>query len=104
MLMLTPHGLDRKISDKHAPIREHRVKDRCNPWITKEIIMYLMYQRDCVHKQAAKYNSENLMKEYRVLRNKVTSEIKKAQTSYYKSKTEENNGNNKCVAMYVAYS
>ena len=91
-----------ELSDKHAPIREHRVKNRCNPWITKEI-MYLMYQRDYVHKQAVKYNSENLMEEYRVLRNKVTSEIKKAQTSYYKSTIEENNGNNKCMWRTVKH-
>ena len=30
-----------------------------------------------------------------MLRNNVTSEIRKAQTNYYKSKIEENNGNNK---------
>ncbi len=30
-----------------------------------------------------------------MLRNNATSEIRKAQTNYYKSKIEENNGNNK---------
>ncbi len=35
------------------------------------------------------------MKEYRIVRNNVTSEIRTAQTNYYRSKKEENNGHNK---------
>ena len=39
------------ISDKHAPIKVTRVKDRHNPWINAEIIK-LMYRRDYLHKRA----------------------------------------------------
>ncbi len=69
-----------ELSDKHAPITEHRVKDRCNPYIAKKI-MYLMFQRGFVHRQAVKHNSEYLTKEYTVLRNNIASEIKKTQNS-----------------------
>ncbi len=87
--------------DRHAPAKVHRVKDYCNPWITKDI-MCLMCQRDYVHSKAVKPNSNDPMKEYRILRNNVTSEIGKAQTNYHKHKIEENNGNNKFV--YVAHN
>ncbi len=56
-----------------------------------------MYQRDKIHSQSVKHSSNDLMKEYSMLRNNVTSEIRKAQTNYHKSKIEENNGNNKCM-------
>ncbi len=36
------------ICNKHAPLRKIRVRDRSNPWMTKDIL-HLMYSRDNVH-------------------------------------------------------
>ncbi len=41
------------------------------------------------------------MKQYRILHNEVTSKIRKAQTNYYKSKIEKNNGNSKCMLRTI---
>ncbi len=88
---------------RHAPIREHRVKDRCNPWITREI-MSLMYKRDYVQSQAVKHSSKDLIGEYKVLRNIVTPEIRMAQTNYYKFKIEKKNtGNSRCMWRTVKH-
>ena len=75
-----------KISDKHAPLRNVRVKERYNPWITSDIIN-LMYKRDYLHEKAAKEGDCNgnnhWWNEYKDARNQVTSEIVKAKKKYF---------------------
>ena len=39
-----------RISNKHAPIKVSRVKNRYNPWMNSDIIN-LMYERDFIHKK-----------------------------------------------------
>jgi exonuclease III len=70
------------ICDKHAPMRECRVKDRCNPWITPEIIK-MMYKRDYLHRKALANNDKSLWDEYKQIRNHITSFIKKAKYAHY---------------------
>ncbi len=38
-----------EISNKHAPIKSHRVRDRIIPWANRDIIN-MMYERDYIHK------------------------------------------------------
>ena len=70
------------ICDKHAPIRNFRVKTASNPWITKDILM-LIYKRDFLHKRAIRNHDHQTLQRYRTLRNKVTSTIRKAKFNYY---------------------
>ena len=44
-----------RISDKHAPIKIMRLKDRRNPWVTKDIVK-LMYARDRLDDKAQVIN------------------------------------------------
>ena len=70
------------ISNKHAPIRTCRLKNRRNPWITAEIVK-LMYERDFIQQKAIKYNCPILFDEYRRLRNLVTYSIDLNKRNYY---------------------
>ena len=58
------------ICNQHAPKRFCRLKDRFNPWITKEIVQ-LMYRRDYLHRQAVKYSDDDLMNGYEAVRNEI---------------------------------
>ena len=81
-----------QVVNKHMPIRRKRVKQQSCPWMNANIHK-LMKKRDKLKKRACKEKDNNLMKQYRSLRNKVTGEIKKAKRKYYTDKltTEKNN-------------
>ena len=83
-----------RICDKHAPIKTSRLKNRCNFWMNRDILL-LMYERDYIHDKATRLHDPELQKEYRRLRNKVTYLTKKAEQEYYvnlekESKTDPN--------------
>ena len=79
-----------RVSDKHAPIKECRLKNRCNPWITKELIQ-LMYKRDYFHKKATQcQNNDTYWEAYKELRNRVTKQCNKAKKDYFVNLLEEN--------------
>ena len=71
-----------RICNKHAPVRQHKVRSRSNPWITDNI-RHLMYRRDHVRQLAIKHKCSVLHEEYRSLRNQVTYSIRKAKKLYF---------------------
>ena len=83
-----------RICDKHAPFRISRLKDRYNPWITREIIT-LMYKRDHLHSKAIKLNDDELLSQYRSVRNEVKKKILTAKSEYYATLEFECNKNPK---------
>ena len=44
------------IADKHAPVKQRRIKTEFKPWITSEI-KYLIYHRDYLKRQAIRLRS-----------------------------------------------
>ena len=70
------------ICDNHAPIRKFRVKTVSNPWFST-CIQNLIYKRDNAHKQTVEQNNPALWHKYRKLRNEVTSNIRKAKSTFY---------------------
>ena len=70
------------IMNKHAPLKTYRVKTRSNPWITRDIIL-LTYRRDYIHDKAKKTKNDDLFKQYKILRNKVVDQIRKAKQDYF---------------------
>ena len=58
------------------------MKNRNNPWMTKDIVK-LMYKRDYIKTKSGENNDENLRKEHRTLRNKVTNLCRQAKKDYY---------------------
>ena len=82
-----------QVVNKHMPIRKKRVKQQSCPWMNSNIHK-LMKERDKLKKRAWKEKNDNLMKQYRSLRNKVTGEIKKAKRKYYTEKLTAEKDNN----------
>ena len=79
-----------EIVDKHAPIKQHRIKRNHQPeWLTSEILD-LMKERD-------KYKINGKMNEYRLLRNKLTTMIDKAKKEMYQNKIEEGQNDPKTI-------
>ena len=72
-----------EISNKHAPVTSRRLKDRYNPWITRDIIQ-LMYERDYKKRQAVKHNSQQEWIKYCQIRNEINVKIKNAKKSTMK--------------------
>ncbi len=71
-----------EISDRHAPVKSLRLKDRFNPWIDNNIVK-LMYKRDYIKEQAVVKQCPILWNEYKQIRNNVTNAIKTAKKEYY---------------------
>lgn len=75
--------------DKHAPYRKFRVKGRTNPWFSSELSA-LKRERDAAWTMARKSSSQADWLRFRQLRNRFTSEVKKAKSNYYLSETTKN--------------
>ena len=58
------------IAEKHAPMRQRRVKSDYKPWLTDQI-KKLCYQRDFLKKQAAKFRSATYDSAYKRHKNYV---------------------------------
>ena len=81
-------------SQKHAPIKEIRVKDRNNPWFNRDILE-AQYKRDHLHKLSTSTGNQELYQQYRYMRNHVTSLIKRSQSEYYQHELRKNKNNSK---------
>ena len=82
------------ILDMHAPlkIRKNTVKHAPSPWITPRI-RNMIHERDRTKKQAEKDRS--IWPKYKRLRNKVTSELRRAVECYFCNLIDENSNNPK---------
>ena len=90
-----------KLSEKHAPFKTRRLKERHNPWINHEIVA-MMYKRDFVKQQAIKHKCVNRMNDYKQLRNSLTNKIKQAKADYFKQKLTECGGNKNKVWKFIS--
>ena len=63
------------VAEKHAPIRQRRVKREHKPWLTKEINR-LMYHRDYLKRQSVRFTSSNYIEAYKRCKNKLNKLIK----------------------------
>ena len=77
------------VSNSHAPFREIRVKDRCNPWIDKEIVA-LMYKRDYLKEKACNEKSDILLQDYKKVAKAVRDGIKESKSQHYTKTYNEN--------------
>ena len=93
-----------KISDKHAPFTIRRLKNRVNPWITREIIK-LIYEREYLHRKSLKEGNpsrkDELWSDYKRKRNLVTKTIKKAKLDFYSKVTNECHNNPKKLWSHI---
>jgi exonuclease III len=87
-----------EVSDKNAPIKISRLKNRCSSWITTDIIK-CMHTRDYLHKKAIKSSDptrcNQFWHEYRKYRNTINKTVKKAKRDYLIESCSQNNNNPK---------
>ena len=78
------------VADKHAPFIQKRVRgiNKC-PWMNKEIKSDIR-QRDFCLRKARKSNTNEDWSNYRCMRNRVTSKIKKARSAFNRKLVERN--------------
>ena len=82
------------VVNKHAPLKEKRVKKAKQPdWMTDDILKE-MSQRD-------HYKSIGDDVSYRATRNKIVDMIQQAKTEYYKTLIEQNQSNSKKLWSYL---
>ena len=74
--------------DRHAPLRQKRLKENGIPWITPQI-KRRMRKKDFHIKQAIGYDSQPQWLLYKYERNKVNIEILKAKSKYFCEKIED---------------
>lgn len=72
-----------------APIREVKVKNHTEPWITPEILE-LIKQRDNFLNNYNKNGNKMFYSDYCKYRNKVQREVKEAKATFFENKIEEN--------------
>ena len=80
-----------RLSEKHAPVKQRRLKKRYNPWVSPEIVR-TMYARDHKHKLARRTGDAGHWSAYRQLRNNVTTIIKLAKRSYFENEFVQSSG------------
>ncbi len=77
------------ILDRHAPIREKRVKSKPNvPWLTSTIKKQVR-ERDRLKSLAIRHKSDNYWNAYKTLRNRVTDALRETKAAYYKGEFEK---------------
>ena len=69
------------VTDKHAPFRTKRVKNKRSPWITNELLREI-HKRDFLKKKAASTNDPSIWKQFKDARNKANNSVKKAKRKY----------------------
>lgn len=77
------------VVQKHAPLKRFRVKGRENPWFSDELSC-LIRERDHAWAKARKSRSELDWIRFRYLRNKCTTQIRKAKSQFYLDETTRN--------------
>ena len=88
-----------RISDKHAKIMEHTLKNCKTPWMSTNIDNQI-YKHQLLHKLATKCGTLEYMgrEEYRMMRNKVNNAIHRAEKTYFNELNEANTNN--CKGMW----
>ena len=80
-----------RICNKNAPLMDHKIRVRSNPWVSRSI-RKLIYERDYWHNHACRTKSIQDFNKYRCLRNKVTSLIRNQKKNYISSQLFANKG------------
>lgn len=77
-----------RIINKHAPSRRVRIKNRVNPWFSRELADFI-HARNKQWSLARKSNAVNDWLLFRSLRNKCTALIRKFKSEYYLTLTSD---------------
>ena len=79
------------ILDKHAPLRQHKVRNTYAPYIDHEL-RHKMFLHDFYRKQFNKTKPPDTWKQFQQLRNKINIERQKKKTEFFTRKLNEHKG------------
>ena len=77
------------VLDRHAPRKVFHTRKNYAPFISDDTKI-LIAERDALKEEATKHSDEELLREYRKLRNHVKRRIQDDKTNYYKTKFSDN--------------
>ena len=77
-----------EICDDHVPYREIKIRRVSLPWISPQI-RHKMNLRYKSYKKAKRSDDAVLWSEYRKIKNKITSEVRRAKANYYRGLFDE---------------
>ena len=83
------------VLDSVAPLKEIRIKQNSEPWMTQEILENIRERDSWLKKFKKDKTILGYYSNYSTLRNKVQRDIKKAKREYMKSKIDENKNDSK---------
>lgn len=83
-----------QVSNKHAPFKTMRLKRKHCPWVTHNIVR-IMHKRDHAHKKAVRNKCSAHWDEYKVLKNRVTTEIRNEKKKYFQTRFNQNSSDPK---------
>ena len=84
------------ICNKHAPLKQSRVRDKLSPWMTPDVIE-MIYKRDYLKRVAVRSKSLSDLVEYRKLRNYITVFIRKKKQCYFDDVSKKHINNPKAL-------
>ena len=73
------------IAQKHAPLRQRRVKHEHKPWITNEI-KQLIFPRDYLKRQSVRASSTDYHTAYKRCKNRVNKLVESTKKDYFKKR------------------
>lgn len=76
------------VCDVHAPYKDVKVRSVCSPWINSEIRLK-MNKRFKLFKVATRTKDPVKWKEYKRLRNEITTDVRRAKTKHFKNQLLE---------------
>ena len=77
------------IADKHAPVKQRRIRKNCAPWLSVEI-KKLIWERDRFKRKAVYTNDENDWVNFKTAKNLVSYKIRDSKKQYYNSLFQHN--------------
>ena len=80
--------LFRKVLDSHAPVKTFQIRKNYVPHLSDETLK-LMEERDALQEEATKTGDQNLLKEYKKVRNEIKSRLITDKKNYYAEKFDE---------------
>ena len=84
------------VTDKHAPLKQQRVKIHSTPWINDDVLESIR-KRDFLHRIFLKTKDEQYHEQYKKMRNYTVNLIQRTKAQFFETTVEENKFNPKAL-------
>ena len=83
------------VIDSLAPLKQVRLKQRSDPWMTNDILSQIKHRDNLLLKFKSDRTQKHLYSEYCKVRNKIQRDIRHAKSNYFTNCIDENKNNSK---------